>query len=58
MQALPLTDVKAYVGHADIRRQRSTSIACLNEAADKLSRLLEASMNEDVGMHTRCTPRF
>jgi integrase len=53
VQAFALTDVKAYMGHADIQ---TTMIYVhhvpQNDAADKLSRLLEASMNEDVG----CTP--
>jgi integrase len=53
VQAFALTDVKAYMGHADIQ---TTMIYVhhvpQNDDADKLSRLLEASMNEDVG----CTP--
>jgi hypothetical protein len=53
VQAFALTDVKAYMGHADIQ---TTMIYVhhvpQNDAADKLSRLLESSMNEDVG----CTP--
>ncbi len=50
MQAFPLTDVKAFMGHADIQ----TTMVYVhhvpqNDAADKLSRLLEARMEEEVG---------
>ena len=50
VQAFPLTDVKAFMGHADI----STTMVYVhhvpqNDAADKLSRLLEARMSEEVG---------
>lgn len=48
-----LTDVKAYMGHADIQMTMIyVHHVPQNDAADKLSRLLERSMNEDVG----CTP--
>jgi integrase len=54
VQAFPLTDVKAFMGHADIQ----TTMVYVHhvpqhDAADKLSRLLGARMEEDdVG----CTP--
>jgi integrase len=53
VQAFPLTDVKAYMGHADIQ---TTMIYVhhvpQHDAADKLSRLLAASMSDEVG----CAP--
>jgi integrase len=53
VQAFPLTDVKAYMGHADIQ---TTMIYVhhvpQNDAADKLSRLLENDTKNEVG----CTP--
>jgi integrase len=53
VQAFALTDVKAYMGHADIQ---TTMIYVhhvpQNDAADKLSRLLEASINAVSG----CAP--
>jgi integrase len=50
VQAFPLTDVKAFMGHADIQ----TTMVYVhhvpqNDAADKLSRLLEERMSDDVG---------
>jgi len=53
VQAFPLTDVKAFMGHADIQ----TTMVYVhhvpqNDAADKLSRLLEARMAEEVGCET------
>jgi hypothetical protein len=53
VQAFPLTDVKAFMGHADIQ---TTMIYVhhvpQHDAADKLSRLLAASMSDEVG----CAP--
>ena len=53
VQAFPLTDVKAYMGHADIQ---TTMIYVhhvpQHDAADRLSRLLAASMSEEIG----CAP--
>lgn len=53
VQAFPLTDVKAYMGHADIQ---TTMIYVhhvpQHDAADRLSRLLAASMSDEVG----CAP--
>ncbi len=50
VQAFPLTDVKAYMGHADIQ---TTMIYVhhvpQNDAADKLSRLLENDTKNEVG---------
>jgi Phage integrase family len=53
VQAFPLTDVKAFMGHADIQ----TTMVYVHhvpqhDAADKLSRLLDARMEDEVG----CTP--
>jgi integrase len=53
VQAFPLTDVKAYMGHADIQ---TTMIYVhhvpQHDAANRLSRLLAASMSDEVG----CAP--
>ena len=53
MQAFPLTDVKAYMGHADIQ---TTMIYVhhvpRHDAAARLSRLLAESMDEKSG----CAP--
>jgi integrase len=50
VQAFPLTDVKAYMGHADIQ---TTMIYVHHvprrDASDKLSRLLRANMSEEFG---------
>jgi len=50
VQAFPLTDVKAFMGHADIQ---TTMIYVhhvpQNDAADKLSRLLDARISDEVG---------
>ena len=53
VQAFPLTDVKAFMGHADIQ----TTMIYIhhvpqNDAAEKLSQLLDASIEDEVG----CTP--
>ena len=53
MQAFALTDVKAFMGHADIQ----TTMIYIhhvpqNDAADKLADFLEASMKGEAG----CTP--
>ena len=53
VQALPLTDVMAYMGHADVQ----TTMIYIHhmprrDDADKLSRLLAANIDDDVG----CTP--
>ena len=53
VQAFQLTDVKAFMGHADIQ----TTMVYVHhvpqhDAADKLSKLLDARMNDEVG----CTP--
>jgi hypothetical protein len=53
VQAFPLTDVKAFMGHADIQ----TTMVYVHhvpqhDAADKLSKLLDARMSDEVG----CTP--
>jgi integrase len=50
VQAFPLTDVKAFMGHADIQ----TTMVYVHhvpqhDAADKLSRLLDARMDDEVG---------
>jgi integrase len=50
VQAFPLTDVKAFMGHADIQ----TTMVYVhhvpqNDAADKLSRLLDERMSDKVG---------
>ena len=53
VQAFALTDVKAYMGHADIQMTMIyVHHVPQNDAADKLSRLLEASINEASG----CAP--
>ena len=53
VQAFPLTDVKAYMGHADIQ---TTMIYVhhvpRHDAADRLTELLEAR----IGGEVRCTP--
>jgi len=53
VQAFPLTDVKAYMGHADIQ---TTMIYVhhvpRHDAADRLTELLEARIEGEVG----CTP--
>jgi integrase len=53
VQAFQLTDVKAFMGHADIQ----TTMVYVHhvpqhDAADKLSKLLDARMGDEVG----CTP--
>jgi Phage integrase family len=53
VQAFQLTDVKAFMGHADIQ----TTMVYVHhvpqhDAADKLSKLLDAGMSDEV----RCTP--
>ncbi len=50
VQAFPLTDVKAFMGHADI----ATTMIYIhhvpqNDAAEKLSKLLDARTSEEVG---------
>ncbi len=59
VQAFPLTDVKAYMGHADIQ---TTMIYVhhvpRHDAADRLSRLLAASISEEVGCAPGARPRF
>ena len=56
VQAFPLTDVKAFMGHADIQ---TTMIYVhhvpQNDAADKLSRLLDARISDEVGCEMGAT---
>ena len=57
VQAFPLTDVKAFMGHADIQ---TTMIYVhhvpQHDAANKLSRLLETRMNDEVGCTVGARP--